>query len=60
MAPFSSRMISHSVIAAAVAMRRGSPARQPSPENSSGPRIATTASLPSSEVTVTLTLPFLM
>ena len=39
-------MISHSVIAVAVAMRSGCPVRHPSPQNSSGPRIATTASLP--------------
>ena len=38
MAAFSSRMISHSVIAAAVAMRRGCPVRHPSPQNSSGPQ----------------------
>ena len=36
-AAFSSRMISHSVIAVAVAMRRCWPARQPSPQNSSAP-----------------------
>jgi hypothetical protein len=55
MAPFSSRMISHFVIAVAVAIRRGRPARQPSPQNSSGPRTATTASFPCSETTVRLT-----
>jgi hypothetical protein len=45
MATFSSRMISHFVIATAVAMRRGCPVRHPSPQNSSDPRTATTAFL---------------
>ena len=36
------------------------PGKTPSPKNSSAPRIATTASLPCSETTVTLTLPFWM
>lgn len=34
---FSSRMISQSVIAVAVAKRNGCPVRHPSPQNSSGP-----------------------
>jgi hypothetical protein len=55
---FSSRMISQSVIAVAVAKRTGCPVRHPSPQNSSGPITATTASLPWSETTVILTLPF--
>ena len=59
-AAFSSRMITQSVIAVAVAMRYGCPVRHPSPENSSVPSIATTASLPCSETTVTFTLPFWM
>jgi hypothetical protein len=54
-AALSSRMISHSVIAVAVAMRRGCPVRHPSPQNSSGPKTATMASFPCSEMTVTLT-----
>ena len=58
MVAFSSRMISHSVRATAVAKRTGCPVRHPSPQNSSGPSNATTASLPCSETTVTLTLPF--
>ena len=36
-------MISHSVIAVAVAKRNGCPVRHPSPQNSSGPSTATTA-----------------
>jgi hypothetical protein len=52
MTAFSSRMISHSVIVVAVAKRNDCPVRHPSPQNSSGPRTATTASLPCSEVTV--------
>ena len=60
MAAFSSRMIAHSAMAETVAMRRGCPARQPSPKKSSVPRSATTASFPCSETTVILTLPFWM
>jgi hypothetical protein len=48
MVAFCGRMISHSVIAVAVAMRRGCPVRHPSPQNSSGPKTATTASFPCS------------
>ena len=59
MVVFSSRMIVHSVIDLTVAIRRGCPARQPSPQNSSGPRIATTASFPCPETTVTLTFALL-
>jgi hypothetical protein len=58
-ATFSSRMISHFVIVTAVAMRRGCPVRHPSPQNSSGPRTAMTASLPCSETTVDPQLRFL-
>ena len=58
MVAFSSRMISHSVIVTAVAKRNGCPVRHPSPQNSSGPNTATTASLPCSDTTVTLTFPF--
>ena len=59
MAAFSSRMIEHSAIAVTVAMRRGWPFMQPSPKKSPGPMIASTASLPFSEVTVILALPLL-
>ena len=58
MVAFSSRMISHSVIAEAVARRRACPVRHPSPQNSSGPWIVMMASLPCSETIVILTLPF--
>ena len=57
MVPVSKRMISHSDIVVVVAKRWGVPVIAPSPQNSSGPRIATTASLPSLEMTVTLTWP---
>ena len=60
MVSFSSRMISHVDIAVVVAKRSGVPVSAPSPQNSSGPRIATMASLPSLEMTVTLTLPVWM
>ena len=40
------RRIVLGVIAMALAMRTGWPARHPSPKNSPGPSIATTASLP--------------
>jgi hypothetical protein len=56
---FSSRMTMHSVIAMTVDMRRGWPARHPSPQNSSAPRIATTASFPWSETNGDLDLAFL-
>jgi hypothetical protein len=49
-----------SVIVITVAMRSTCPARQASPKNSSFPIIATTASLPCSETTVTFALPFWM
>jgi hypothetical protein len=52
----SSRMMTHSVIAATEAKRRGWPLRQPSPKKVPFPWIATTASFPRSETTVTLTL----
>ena len=58
MAAFSSRMIEHSVIAVTVAIRRAWPFMHPSPKKSPGPMIASTASLPFSEVTVILALPF--
>jgi hypothetical protein len=57
MVAFSSRMISHIEIVRVVAKRSGFPVSAPSPQNSSGPRIATMASFPRSETTVTLTLP---
>jgi hypothetical protein len=50
-------MISHFDIVVVVARRSGFPVIAPSPQNSSGPRIATMASFPSWEMTVTLTLP---
>ena len=50
-------MIEHSAIAVTVAMRRDWPFMQPSPKKSPGPMIASTASLPFSEVTVILALP---
>ena len=40
--------------------RSGIPVRAPSPQNSSGPRIATMASFPCSERTMSLTFPSLM
>ena len=54
------RMTSLSVIALAVARRRGWPIRQPSPKKSPAPRTPTTASLPCLEVTTILILPFWM
>ena len=57
---FSTRIVTHSVIALAVASRFGWPIKQPSPTNSSAPKIATMASLPCFETTVTFTLPFLI
>src|SRR5665811_1040388 len=44
-------------IAVVVAMRLECPFMQPSPKNWPGSKIATTASLPCSEMTVSLTLP---
>jgi hypothetical protein len=49
-----------SVIVATVVKRCACPTRHPSPKNSFVPRIATTASSPCSETTVTFTLPFWM
>jgi hypothetical protein len=46
---FGTRRIEHSVIAVAVAMRTGCPARHPSPKKSPFPKIATTASFPRGE-----------
>ncbi len=60
MAAFSSRMISHSIIAVTVAIRSDCPAKHPSPKKSPLPRIATIASFPCSETTVIFTLPFWM
>jgi hypothetical protein len=57
---FCTRRIEHSVIAVAVAMRSGCPARLPSPKKSPLPKIATTASFPRVERTVSFTLPFSM
>src|ERR1700693_5544074 len=51
------RVIRHSSIAVVVATRRSWPFRHPSPKKWPGPRMATTASLPCSETTVSLTLP---
>src|SRR5438445_66157 len=45
-ASFLTRRIEHSVIAVAVAMRSGCPARHPSPKKSPPLKIATTASFP--------------
>jgi hypothetical protein len=56
---FCSLIVTHSVIVVAVAKRFDWPIKQPSPKKTSAPRIATTASFPRSETTVTLTLPFL-
>ena len=56
------RVISHAgkeaIVAMAVAMRTGCPARAPSPKKSPGPSIATVASLPAWEMTRSLTAPF--
>lgn len=60
MVAFSSRIISHVDIVLTVAKRSGFPVKAPSPQKSSGPRIATMASFPRSEMTVTLTLPLWM
>src|SRR5258706_8073188 len=51
-------VITHSSVAVVVAMRNGWPLRQPSPKNWPGSKIPTTASLPCSDRTVSLTLPF--
>jgi hypothetical protein len=52
MAVFCNLMISHSVIAMAVAMRSGCPVTHPSPRNESCARMATTASLPSDSTVI--------
>jgi hypothetical protein len=59
MAAFSSRTIEQSEIAVAVDMRSGWALRHPSPRKSPGPKIAMTASLPTSETTLRLHLAFL-
>jgi hypothetical protein len=51
------RMMTQSVIAETVAKRSACPVRQPSPKKSALPCSATTASLPCSDMTNTLTLP---
>src|SRR4030095_15433343 len=56
---FCTRRIEHSVIAVAVAMRSGCPARLPSPKTCPLPKTATTASFPRVERTVSFTLPLL-
>src|SRR5580698_4195306 len=48
------------VTAVAVAMRKGCPAKPPSPRKSPGPKIATTASFPEEETTDSFTPPFWM
>ena len=50
--------MTHSSIAVVVAIRSGWPLRHPSPKNWPGSKIPTTASLPCSDRTVSLTLPF--
>jgi hypothetical protein len=57
MAALSNLMMTQSVIAAAVAKRNGWPLKQPSPKKSSLVWIATTASLPNSDMTLSLTWP---
>src|SRR5215210_7590248 len=54
------RRITLGVIAVALPMRIGWPARQPSPKKSPGPSIATTASRPVLDSTDSLTPPLLM
>ena len=49
-----------SIVAVAVPMRTGCPARHPSPKKSPGPSIATTASRPVFESTESFTPPFWM
>ena len=58
-AGFGSTTIELSVVAVAVDMRSGWPARHPSPKKSPGPRSAMTACLPCCERTVSLTFPSL-
>jgi hypothetical protein len=53
-------MIEQWDIVTALAMRTDCPARHPSPKKLLAPRMATTASLPCPETTVSLTLPFWM
>src|SRR5579871_1452068 len=57
MASFSIRMHKESAAAAAVVIRKGCPARQPSPTKPPALTVATTASLPRSDVVVSLILP---
>src|SRR3984957_12255722 len=59
MAVFVIAVTRHSSIAVVVAMRNEWPFMQPSPKNWPGSRIPTTASLPCSDITTTLTRPFL-
>ena len=54
---FSNRTASHVDTVVTGAKRSGFPVRARSPQNWSGPRIATTASSPRLETTVALTLP---
>ncbi len=49
--------MSLAVVAVALPIRTSWPARHPSPKNSPGPSIATTASLPVFDSTDSLTLP---
>src|SRR5262252_785767 len=53
--PFPTRITELLVMAVALARRNGCPIRQPSPKNEPASRMATTASLPCSEATATLT-----
>src|SRR5713226_6561927 len=53
-------VIRHSSMAVLVTLRNCAPMRQPSPKNCPSPKIPTTASLPCSDKTVILTLPFRM
>ena len=57
-AAFGIEVTTHSSIAVVVAMRIGWPIRHPSPKNCVGSNTPTTASLPCSDVTVSLTRPF--
>ena len=54
---FSTTSTALGLSADAVAIRRGCPARHPSPKKSPAPRIATTASFPVRDSTESLTLP---
>ena len=48
------------IMAVALTVRSGCPARQPSPKNSPGPRVATSATWPFPETAVSLTPPVRM